>query len=153
MSHIKSVLGLSTCFIGLSFIGLCSIGCSSRFKTSDVRRDLAGVEAGSNSFELPQYQEKTLPNGLRILFVPDEKLPYVTFSLLVRAGSAQDPASHPGLTAMVAELLDKGTVKRSATQIANDLGNMGAELDSSASFDYTTVTASGLSSPIAVAMA
>jgi zinc protease len=115
--------------------------CSSGTK----RADGTVVSETRSGYRLRPFEEKTLPNGLKILFIPDSTLPYVSFSMLVRSGSALDPKGQEGLSSMVAELLNKGTSKRSATQIAADLGNLGAEFDASAAYDYSIVTASSLS--------
>lgn len=100
---------------------------------------------GGSSYKLPAYEEKKLANGLQVLFVPDHSLPYISFSVLVRAGAVNDPAGLPGVAAMVAELLDKGTTRRSAPKIAEDFGQIGADFDASASSEYTMVSASALS--------
>lgn len=115
--------------------------CSSGTK----RADGTTISETKTGYRLRAFEEKTLPNGLRILFIPDTTLPYVSFSMLVRSGSALDPKGQEGLSAMVAELLNKGTSKRSATQIATDLGNIGADFDANAAYDYSIVTASSLS--------
>jgi len=107
-------------------------------------REIAKLET-KTGYHLPPFQETRLPNGLTVLFVPDEKLPYVSYSLLLRVGSAQDPDGLSGLASMVAEVLDKGTTKRKAPQIALDLGNIGAEFDASSSLEYTVVGGSALS--------
>lgn len=65
--------------------------------------------------------------------------------MLVRSGSNQDPEGQSGLATLVAELLNKGSVKRSAPQLAQDLGQIGAEYDANASTDFTMISASGLS--------
>lgn len=132
---------VSTCVTALVATSL--VACASSSKDSS-----SGFFSGSDtkaSTQLRPYQEKTLANGLRVLFLPDESLPYISYSLLIAAGSAQDPDNQSGLSAMVAELLDKGTAKRSAPQIANDLGQMGAEFDASSATDYSIVSASALS--------
>jgi zinc protease len=100
--------------------------------------------SSKGGFQLPTYEEKVLANGLQLLFVPDSTLPYVTYSMLIRTGSSQDPAGESGLASFVAELLDKGTVKRTAPQIAQELGQMGADFSASASQDFTSISASGL---------
>lgn len=112
---------------------------------SNPNRSIFGGRSSKSGYQLPAYEEKTLENGLRILFVPDESLPYVTFAMLVRSGSSQDPQGQSGLATMVAELLDKGSGKRTAPQIALELGQIGAEYDASASSDFTMASASGLS--------
>lgn len=100
---------------------------------------------GGNSFQLPAYEEKRLANGLQVLFVPDNSLPYVSLSLMVRTGAAYDAPEVSGLASMVSGLLDKGTTRRSAPQIAADLGQMGADFDTSVGSEYTLISSSALS--------
>ena len=100
--------------------------------------------SNKSGYQLPTYEEKTLANGLQMLFIPDNTLPYVSYSMLIRTGSSQDPAGESGLASFVAELLDKGTVKRTAPQIAQQLGQMGADLGASAALDFTSISASAL---------
>jgi zinc protease len=101
-------------------------------------------ESKSN-YRLPQFEEETLANGLRVLFVPDDKLPYLSMSMMVKSGSDQEPADQAGLASFVSELLDKGTNQRNATQIAQDLGNLGAEFGAGSGYDFSTADISGLS--------
>lgn len=104
------------------------------------------VAPKSPAAALRDFDELTLTNGLRLIFIPDATLPYFSLSMLIRSGSAQDPKGQEGLSSMVAELLNKGTKARTATQIADEIGGMGAEFDSNAAYDYSVVTASSLSS-------
>lgn len=114
---------------------------------SEKVRDLpeSAKRETKTSYQLPPFDERVLANGMTILFVPDDKLPYISLSLMIRAGSVQDPEGLAGLSSMVAELLDKGTQKRTAPQIAGELGQMGAEFDAAAAMEYTLVSASSLS--------
>lgn len=123
------------------------LSCSSASKDGGSNNPSASAVSGGSSkgYRLPMYEEKTLANGLRVLFVPDQSLPYVTFTMLIRSGANEDPAEQSGLSMFVAELLDKGTKARTAPQIAQDLGQIGAQYDASAQADFTSVTASGLS--------
>ncbi len=135
----------------LALLALAS--CTSKEKAPETKVNPDGSTSvvynnsasGGDGFKLRDYEEKTLPNGLRILFIPDQSLPYVSLQMLVRGGASQDPEAQSGLASFVAELLDKGTAKRSAPQIANDLGQLGAAFDASASEDFTMITASALS--------
>jgi zinc protease len=131
---------------GCAALLIISQACSSpSHKSSDGTSVVYSGGDSKSGYHLHAFEEKTLPNGLRILYIPDNSLPYVSFSILVRSGSAQDPKGQEGLSMMVAELLNKGTTKRSATQIATDLGNMGAEFDANAAYDYSIISASSLS--------
>lgn len=119
--------------------------CATGSGSSQPAKFSVASSSSSSSFRLPSFEEKTLPNGLRVLFIPDESLPYVSYSLMIKSGSAQDPEGLTGLASMVSELLDKGTAKRSAAQIANDIGILGADFDVTSTYDYTMVSASSIS--------
>lgn len=122
----------------------CSTGSNSGSGATKANRSLASL-GGKSGFQLAPYEEKTLANGLRVLYVRDTGLPYVSLSLLIKSGSAADPAAFPGLSQFVAEMLEKGTAKRSATEIADELGRIGADFSASVGNDYSLVTASSLS--------
>jgi len=92
-------------------------------------------------FRFPSAAEKTLPNGLRVFVVPDNKEPAVAVQLLIMsAGSVKDPARSPGVAQMTANLLTQGTEKRSAKDIADAIDFVGGSLNASAGKDGTTVT-------------
>ena len=144
---IKLTLTMAAVAFGVS---ACSTtGNSSGSSGSAASNNSSGLSIFSSSgYHLPPFEEKTLANGLRVLFVPDDTLPYVSYTLLIKTGVSQDPEGQWGLASMVAELLDKGTAKRSATQIADQLGLMGAEFDTNVGFDYTLLSTSSIS-PVA----
>lgn len=93
----------------------------------------------------PDYTVTTLGNGLRLLIVRNNEQPIVSATLYVRGGSSVDPVSDPGLIAMVADLMTKGTTSRNALQIAEEIDFLGASLNASASWDAVTVSCSALS--------
>jgi zinc protease len=76
------------------------------------------------------------------------KLPTVSVVLWIKSGALSDPADMPGLASFTADTLRDGTTKRSSTQIASELDDLGANFNSGASFgsDVTNILASGLSS-------
>ena len=91
-------------------------------------------------FSLPQIQKRRLTNGLEVLVVEHHELPVVTMNLVVKSGSAADPADRAGLASAVANLLDDGTATRSAIDIAEQLAAIGAQLSTSAGWDASTVS-------------
>jgi zinc protease len=94
---------------------------------------------------LPTPDEVTLPNGLRVVFVRQDRLPLVNFRLAFRTGDAFDPPELPGLTDMMADMLAEGTETRTSRQIAEEAARYGATLNAGASSDYTMISASSLS--------
>ncbi len=135
----------------LSLAGL--IGCSSApTATSAVKSapkaDVPVSRSSNNSkseYHLRPYHEQTLANGLKILYVEDAALPYITYNLMLKSGSAEDPETTPGLSNFVAELLDKGTAKHDATKLADAMALLGADFNASVGDDYTMASASTLS--------
>ena len=91
-------------------------------------------------FALPQIQSRKLTNGLDVLVVEHHELPVVTLNLVVKSGSAADPAGRAGLANAVASLLDEGTATRSAIDISEQLSSIGARLSTGAEWDASTLT-------------
>ncbi len=95
---------------------------------------------------LPAQQKFRLPNGLAVRLVESHRLPIVAFHLvLLEAGAARDPAGLPGVAGFTTAMVTEGTRTRSALQIADELGFLGASLGAGASMDAAYVSGSGLS--------
>ncbi len=94
--------------------------------------------------KFPDYSEETLPNGLKLIVYEQHELPTVAVSLVIRGGSMNDGAA-PGLASMTGELLTKGTAKRNATAIAEEIEFLGGSLGAGAGWDNSTVSLSILS--------
>lgn len=93
---------------------------------------------------LPKREEFTTADGLRVILVEDRRVPFVTLRLVVRAGSAHDPADLPGLATLTAHCLTQGTQKRKSFQFARAVEELGATLEAHANRDYSTVSATVL---------
>jgi zinc protease len=93
---------------------------------------------------LPVPEETTLANGLRVIFLENTRLPFVTYRLAFRSGDVHDPPGLPGVTDVLAGMLNEGTESRTSRQIADAVARIGATLGAGASSDSTTVAASAL---------
>lgn len=89
--------------------------------------------------DFPNYELKTLPNGLQVLVVPHHEQPSVSFRMIVRAGAMQEPADRPGVSNAVASLLNQGTTTRSASEIADLIDSAGGLLGVGAANELTFV--------------
>lgn len=123
----------------LVLVSIFLFGCKSIQPTSILPQSLFG------GFKLRPYKEVSLSNGMKVLLVEDKALPYITYNMLIYAGGAQDPKDFPGLTNFVGEMIDKGTQKHSATEIADILGQIGADFDVNTDYDFTQINASSIS--------
>jgi zinc protease len=78
-----------------------------------------------------------LPNRLRVLLIERRSDPLVTLHAMVMVGAAEDPRGGAGTAQFVAALLTKGTVKRSATELAKAIDDAGGTMHSGAGWDET----------------
>ena len=91
------------------------------------------------------FREVALPNGMTLLLVENHEQPTLSLSLSFRAGTYYDPPGKEGLSAMVAELLTKGTPTRDAEQLAAEIEGVGGTISASSGDDFLTVSTDGLS--------
>lgn len=121
----------------LTLTVFAAAGCRSSGKKAE--------EAAAADFQIRPYQTQTLPNGLTVIWVPDDSLPYVSMQLMLKTGSSQDPIGKEGVAAFTASLLDKGTRRRNALQISEDLEQIGSGFDADVQPDYMVMSSSSLS--------
>ncbi len=97
-----------------------------------------GLPDGSLHALVP-VERTVLPNRLVLLLSEEHSLPFVTFQLLIDAGSPKDPQGKEGLANLTARGLLLGTSKRTARAINEELDFMGASLNGSSGRDYATL--------------
>jgi len=57
---------------------------------------------------LPVFERAQLKNGLTVMVIQNRTLPLVSFRMVIRGGSREDPQQLPGLTAFSFGMLDEG---------------------------------------------
>jgi len=98
----------------------------------------------ARALQLPAPTSFQLANGLTVLVNERPGLPVVSASLIVRTGSAANPADKPGLANFTAAMLDEGTASRSALQIADQVAQLGASLTTASNMDSTQISGASL---------
>ena len=91
--------------------------------------------AAPPALKLPPVQKQKLSNGLEVWVVEQHEVPMVQVNLIVRAGSAADPAGKYGGASMTANMLDEGAGGKSALELADAVEFLGAQLGTSSTFD------------------
>lgn len=89
---------------------------------------------------MPLAQRIVLPNHLVVLVVEDQSRPFVTFRLLVDAGSREDPPGEAGLANLTMRGLLLGTTSRSEISLNEALSSLGTTLETSCTKDYATIS-------------
>ena len=102
---------------------------------------------------LPAAKVFALDNGLKVYLVESHELPVVAAHLVVRSGSALDPQGKFGLAGFTAAMLDEGTEKRGALEIARDLEALGSSLSTGSTQDGSLVTVRSLKANASDALA
>lgn len=94
----------------------------------------------------PEVQETTLSNGVKLVLAERHTMPLVEIAVQFDAGYAADSVEGGklGASSFAASMLDEGTKRRSASDIAEELEALGANLGSGANLDVNTVSMSAL---------
>lgn len=108
--------------------------------------------AVARSVQFPKPVEKTLANGLRVIVIERNGTPVVTAQLVIKNGGEVDPPELAGLSNMLGDLLSKGTEKRSATQIADEVEALGGSLYALTRWESTRIGVDVMSSKIGPAL-
>ncbi|RFC45219.1 MAG: putative Zn-dependent peptidase [Verrucomicrobia bacterium] len=108
-----------------------------------VDRSIKPNPGSAPAASFPEFKDLTLPNGLRVFIIQDDRRPMVTFRLVVKSGSSQDETK-PGTASLVANLLNRGTKTRSAEAFAKESDFLGSRVEAAAGPDSTALIASAL---------
>jgi predicted Zn-dependent peptidase len=76
-------------------------------------------------FHFPPFLRHRLANGLEILAARLTAFPLVSLELVTPAGGQQDPSGKEGLAALTAGVIDEGTRRRNALEIAAHVEQLG----------------------------
>jgi zinc protease len=103
-------------------------------------RKTAPAPGPLSKLNLPVPERFTLSNGMTVLLTEQHNLPVVAARVVALGGSGDNPAGKPGLAGFTARMLTEGTKNRSALKFADDLAQIGAQLDSSSGSDESAVS-------------
>lgn len=76
----------------------------------------------------PAIWEGRLDNGIRVVGIESDEIPVVSFVLRIDAGRDRGEAAKAAVPALTAELLTRGTAKRTVAELENALQTLGAEV-------------------------
>ena len=92
----------------------------------------------------PLAHREVLAQGAVLLVAERPTIPIVVVRLYVQAGSAFDPPDTPGLANLTADLLTRGTVKRTGPELDRAIEFVGGSLEGDAGLDGATISLSVL---------
>lgn len=80
-----------------------------------------------------------LDNGLVLIVLERHALPMVNVTLSLKAGSIYDPPGQEGLANLTNSCLSRGTKKRTATQISQEIDFVGGSLSATTGMDFANL--------------
>src|ERR1051325_9009567 len=117
-----------------------------KYETSKTGADRSKLpELGASpELRLPKLQHSTLANGMKVVLAERHQTPIVNLWLLLDAGYAADQFALPGTAMATAALLTGGTKSRTALEISDEQGLLGAQLSAFSNLDTSVVRLSAL---------
>jgi zinc protease len=102
----------------------------------------------------PQFQKGTESalGGVRVIVMPDARLPLVNWNLTMRRGSDSDPPGKAGLANLTAGLVRRGAGGLSFAQLNDELESRGISIEVSSGDDFTRLSGSSTSDQLDVAI-
>lgn len=82
-------------------------------------------------------QTFTLANGMRVVVIPNHRVPVVTHMVWYQAGSADEPAGKSGIAHFLEHLMFKGTGKLAPGEFSRILARNGGQENAFTGHDYT----------------
>ena len=93
-----------------------------------------------------------LDNGLRVISAERPESESVSLGIWIRTGSACETADNNGISHLVEHMVFKGTKKRTALQISEDIENVGGQTNAYTSREFTVFYAKMLKNDIELAV-
>ncbi|HZH31388.1 MAG TPA: pitrilysin family protein [Pyrinomonadaceae bacterium] len=101
-------------------------------KSSDAAAANTPATGGARSNFAARVARTELPTGAVLLVLENHATPTIALRGSLRAGSYFEPRDKPGLARLTADMLERGTLRRTKFQLAGDLEAVGAEIGFSA---------------------
>jgi zinc protease len=87
--------------------------------------------------DLDEYTKVVLKNGLTVILFERRDLPLVSIATYIKAGEFSEIEGQGGISRLAERMFFKGTGRREARQIAQELRRLGGYLSAESSYDYT----------------
>ncbi|HSG91448.1 MAG TPA: pitrilysin family protein [Pseudomonadales bacterium] len=114
----------------------------------DRSSGLPPIPTAMPSLRFPEIRTATLANGIEVVVAERHTIPVVELSMEFDAGYAADAGARLGVASFAMKMLDTGTKRRSALEIAAQAERLGAEISARSNLDASSVSLSALTSEL-----
>lgn len=98
------------------------------------------------------YQYRTLKNGIRVVAEKIDYLKSISIGIWIGNGSRYENRDENGISHFIEHMLFKGTLNRSASQIAHEIDSVGGQIDAFTSREYTCFYTKTLDAHVPIAL-
>ena len=99
---------------------------------SSFDRSIEPPYQGKPELKLPEIWSANMPSGLEILGITNNEVPLVKFSLDIKGGKLLETPEKAGVSNMLANLMTKGTAKKTPAELEEAIDLLGASINVSA---------------------
>lgn len=143
LTPVRRGLGLWAAAVLAGVLAPPAAGAQERFRRTPPLPEAQPVE-----LRLPAVETSILPNGLQVAVASRPGSSAATLMLIIRAGEADSPPELPGLAALTARMIGKGTRQLSAGYLEDMIETMGGKYSVSVLMDYTVLSLRVLTSQL-----
>lgn len=122
-----------------------SVAATYERSPSSFDRSIEPEYGATPTLEVPSVYQDKLDSGLKVLGIEDNEIPLVQLQLDVKGGMLFEEIEKTGVSNMLAQLMNKGTMNRTPAQLEEAIEQLGASISVRASDESLSVNASSLS--------
>jgi zinc protease len=109
------------------------------------QRETPPAPGTPKNFRVPSSSTVTLPNGMKVTFIPFGRVPKVAMEVEVRTGTIDEGKNDISLAAVTGDLLLEGTTTRTGPEIAREAAEMGGSVTAARGSEVMSVSGEVLS--------
>jgi len=107
---------------------------------------------GKPELNIPEIWDARMPSGMKILGITNTEVPVVQFSLEMKGGQLLENPEHAGVSNMLANMMTKGTAKRTPAELEEAIELLGASIYVNSSEEKISISGNTLAKNYAETM-
>ncbi len=101
---------------------------------------------------IPEIWKTTMPSGLKVMGITNKEVPLVQFSLEIKSGQLLETKEKAGVANLLANLMNRGTAKKTPAELEEAIELLGARIYVSSSEEKISITGNTLAKNYAETM-
>ena len=112
---------------------------------SSFDRTIEPAYGSTPTLAIPKVYREELSSGIKVLGIEDNEVPLVQLQLEIKGGMLLESTDKIGVSGMLADLMNKGTVTKRPAELEDAIDQLGASINVKSSNQSISVSASSLS--------